>query len=125
MKDPWENIQFQGLCSTPLRKCHDHPSIDVYLMDWKMPGPLRLKIFVIGETMLIPKYFIPFVFHIKGGYIRSCLNVFELSGIASLLFQLILYPEKLPNELIKNCYGDTWLVRRILSAYIFNLKSCP
>ena len=43
------------------------------LMDWKMPGPLRLKIFVIGETMLVPKYLIPFVFHIKGVSIRSCL----------------------------------------------------
>ena len=95
-----------------------------------MPGPLRLKIFIIGETMLIPKYFIPFVFQIKGVSIRSCLKVFELSGIASLLFQFILYPEKLPNKLNKlrtACMEVVGLlrVRRISSAYIFNLKSCP
>ena len=29
MGEPWENIHFQGFCSTPQRKWYGHPSIDV------------------------------------------------------------------------------------------------
>lgn len=60
-----------------------------------------LKILVMGDMMLIPKYFIPLFFQIKRVPFKSDLNVWELSAIASLLFKLILYPEKLPNKLTR------------------------
>ena len=36
------------------------------LMDWRVLGPFRLKILVMGEIMVMPKYFIPFVFQKRG-----------------------------------------------------------
>ena len=80
--------------------------------------------------MTFAKLFLHLFSKTKGVFIKSCWDVDWFSGIASLLFQLILYPEKLPYESIRLRMVGMEIVgllrvRRISSAYRFNLKSYP
>lgn len=62
-----------------------------------MPGPFRLKTLVMEDMILIPRYFIPLYdcFPDKGGVHLLRFKCVRLSGVASLFFQLLLYPKKL------------------------------
>lgn len=79
---------------------HSDSGKAVHLLMWG--GGLSSKILEIGDLMVIPKYLIPSGFHTKGVLLRSTENVSEFKGIASLLLQVIWYPENLPKDLINS-----------------------